>query len=232
MPIVRFLKDLRYRLFYALFLRAARGTVTLGGSSHWTICPDFLTGDSVVYSAGVGHDVSFEKALAERFGCTVHLFDPSPTGAGTMSKVENRHARLIYRQCGLAEFDRSLSFSPPASQGEGSWSMTVAEGTEGVATFECLSLPTLMQQLGRAHIDLLKMDIEGFEYGVLAQICSKRIRVKQICVEFHHANLPGIARAQTIKSILALHRAGYRLIHRENWDHTFVLASALPQRIT
>jgi len=43
-----------------------------------------------------------------------------------------------------------------------------------------------MRELRHASIDLLKMDIEGAEYDVLADMISQRIPVKQLLVEFHH----------------------------------------------
>src|ERR1041385_5529984 len=49
----------------------------------YNICPDGLGPESVVYSGGVGKDVSFEHALVKSFGCSVVLFDPSPIGLET-----------------------------------------------------------------------------------------------------------------------------------------------------
>ena len=37
-----------------------------------------LDASSVVYSFGIGEDLSFEIGLAARYGVTIHLFDPSP----------------------------------------------------------------------------------------------------------------------------------------------------------
>ena len=40
---------------------------------------------SVVYSFGVGEDVSFDVALIQRFGSIVHAFDPTPRGSSRMA---------------------------------------------------------------------------------------------------------------------------------------------------
>lgn len=223
MALVRTLKDLRFRLFYALVSTKGISTMTLGGSAKWTICPKLLDSESVIYCAGVGHDISFEKQLSETFGCAVHLFDPSPTGTATMSRPENRYPALFYQRLGLADADREYLFDAPAENAEGSFSKAAAkEDLKSTCSFPCCTLQTLMRVHGHSHIDLLKMDIEGFEYGVLEQICRQQIPVRQICVEFHHSLIPEIARSQTIRSILDLRRAGYRLIHRHDWDHTFL----------
>lgn len=71
---------------------------------------------------------------------------------------------------------------------------------------------------GHRAIDLLKMDIEGFEYGVVEQILAERIAVRQLCVEFHSWLRP----RQTWKTTWRLRRSGYRLIFKHRGDHTFV----------
>jgi len=65
-----------------------------------------------------------------------------------------------------------------------------------------------MRELGHVSIDLLKMDIEGAEYDVLADMISQRIPVKQLLVEFHH-RWPQIGVGRTKQAIQALNAAGY-----------------------
>ena len=53
--------------------------LTLGRShGRWSVWPDAIRADTVVYSFGVGREVSFERDLITRFGVTVHAFDPTP----------------------------------------------------------------------------------------------------------------------------------------------------------
>jgi FkbM family methyltransferase len=217
-------KDLRHQLFYALITRRNRETLTLGEKSQWTIQSGSIFENSVVYSAGVGGDVSFEKELIRQFGCPVFILDPSPTGAATMDRPENRNAKLHFEPIGLADSDGMFSFKAPEKDKEGSFRMTTSSESAN-HSFRCESLATLMRKRGHETIDLLKIDIEGFEYGVLRQICAQKLPVKQICVEFHHSLIPGVKRKQTIRAIIRLLRSGYRLIYRKNWDHTFALPS-------
>src|SRR5437899_12167977 len=44
----------------------------------WYVCPQDLSASSVVYSMGVGEDISFYLDLIQRFGLQVHAFDPTP----------------------------------------------------------------------------------------------------------------------------------------------------------
>src|SRR5262245_49383259 len=44
----------------------------------WDVVATNICADSIVYSFGVGEDASFDMALIERFGLTIHAFDPTP----------------------------------------------------------------------------------------------------------------------------------------------------------
>lgn len=76
-----------------------------------------------------------------------------------------------------------------------------------------------MHKNGDAAIDLLKMDIEGFEYEIIDQFLDEHIPIRQLCVEFHPWLRPGV----TLKTIARLYKSGYRIIHKHRGDHTFSL---------
>src|SRR5258706_7627100 len=90
----------RRRMFYArhlmicgLLLRRNFALTALGNKStecQWTFCPEGLGANSVVYSGGVGNDITFEHELARQFKCQIYLLDPSPTGVATMKRKENQ----------------------------------------------------------------------------------------------------------------------------------------------
>jgi hypothetical protein len=79
-----------------------------------------------------------------------------------------------------------------------------------------------MRQNNHRAVDLLKIDIEGAEYGVVDQILNQSIPVRQIIVEFHDGILPDIRLRQSLRAIVKLLARGYKLI----WDtaniHTFL----------
>jgi FkbM family methyltransferase len=199
--------------------------MTLGDTineCHWTFCPEGLNAQSIVYSGGVGNDISFEHALVKQFGCSVVMIDPSPTGLRTMSLPENQICQFRFFPVALANHNGSLSFVPPIHPEEGSW--YVQPGKTGELSVPCTDLLSLMRQNHHDHIDLLKIDIEGSEYEVIENILQRRILIRQICVEYHHHLIPGIKRSQTIRSILKLAAGGYRLVDHLAGNHTFVRA--------
>ena len=224
MSFVRRVKDLRYHLFYGVLLRRNRKIVALGNretSCAWNFCPDDLNNQSVIYSGGVGRDITFEHELVKRFGASIVLIDPSPTGQETMSKNENRIPQFKFCEVGLAGRCGSIKLSPPTDDEEGSWSAF----SEKHSTLEvpALDLETLMKQNGHSYLDLLKLDIEGAEYDVLDDLLKKKIPVRQVLVEFHHGILPTVRRSQSVRSILKMVTRGYKLLNQEGNNHTFYL---------
>jgi FkbM family methyltransferase len=221
----RTLKDLRYHLFYGALMRRGYELQTLGdpaGICQWKICPTGLNPQSIVYSAGVGSDITFEHDLVRQFGCQVILIDPSPTGVQTMSRPENQIPNFHFFPVALAGTCGKLKMAAP-KPGEDAW----RPSNDQTAAMEvsCENLETLMNRNRHTQIDLLKLDIEGSEYEVIEDLLKSRTRVHQICVEYHHEILPGIRRSQTISSIFKLLHHRYRLVDRTGFNHTFILRS-------
>ena len=190
-----------------------KGSLTLGSEAVWTIKP--LPQKAVVISGGVGHDISFEKELVSKFSARVYLFDPSPTGKKTMAKSENKHKNIFFYTKGLAGARGDISFVEPKIEQEGSYRKA---GEGKTHTFSCIRLSDFLAENNIRHVDLLKLDIEGFEYEVLDDILRHtKIHVDQICVEFHH---PHIVRIKTLLMLIRLYAKGYVLFHKHYCDYS------------
>jgi FkbM family methyltransferase len=181
--------------------------------SGWVICVN--PPPVVAYCAGVGKAMTFEVELAKMTRQPVLLFDPSPTGINTAARTEKPNVHFF--PIGLAANAGILQFSVPLDPEEGSYSMI--QGDLEVVSFECQDLATIMSRNGDSHIDLLKMDIEGFEFDIVNQFLDQKIPVRQLCVEFHRWFRPG----ETLRTIARLYRHGYRIIYKQYGDFTFVL---------
>lgn len=216
-------RDWRYRIFYGLLQTHRHALVWMGNPATgcaWCFHPGGLGPQSVVYSGGVGNDITFEHELVKKFGCTAVLFDPSPTGTATMAKPENQLPQFRYFPVGLAGREGHLTLAPPMNAEEGSWFLHGPAAQ--TIQVPCTDLASLMRKNGHEHIDLLKLDIEGSEFEVIDDLLKRRLPVRQICVEFHHGMLPGFRRGQSIRSILKLLTAGYQLLDQSGNNHTFL----------
>lgn len=183
---------------------------------------------SVVYSFGLGEDISFDLALLERRDCKIFGFDPTPR---SMAWVKNQvvPAAFEVRQLGIADYDGVASFSPPKNPEHISHSLLdEAGGGDGARVeFEVRRLSTLMAELGHASLDVLKMDIEGAEYAVLDDLLKSALRPRQILLEFHHG-MHGVPVSRTEQSLDALAAAGYRIFDAQPSGREFSLLLSEP----
>jgi FkbM family methyltransferase len=193
-------------------------TIFLGsGYGGWHVVPD-LDEDSIVYSAGIGDDSTFDLALIERFGCTVEGFDPTPVGRAEGEGLQERETRFRFHPWGLWDTDATIDFYAPRNPDHASFSITNLQGTEDTVPGEVRRLRTVMENLGHGHIDLLKMDIEGAEHAVIADLLTSGVEVRQLCVEFNQPSPFG----QTFRTIRTLQVHGFRPVSRQGWDYTFL----------
>lgn len=220
-------RDVRYWLFYKAVMRRGVPLEKLGDERfglQWTISPAALGRSSVVYSAGVGNDITFEQALVNRFGCEVVLCDPSPVAAKTMARPENKIPQFHFHPVALAARVGRIPVSHQTDSDGQTWFARGKQGdSEQVA---CTDLTSLMKSNGHSRVDLLKLDIEGSEYEVIEDLVARAIPIGQICVEYHHGVLPGYTRMQSVRSMFRLIRGGYQLVHQEVCNHTFLNRSA------
>lgn len=196
------------------------------GSAYgtWTIPADALSKDSSCYLAGLGEDASFDLGLIERFGCTVHAFDPVPEAARYAAGVVAKEPRFHFQPVGLWSSDGTLRFYENAKPGYVSRSATNMHGTGSYSEAPVRSVDSLMSELGDARVDLLKLSVEGSEYEILGDLLAKQLPVGVLCVEFAQP-----APLQKIRGqIKALEAAGYRLVCAVllpfNWKLTFYSA--------
>jgi FkbM family methyltransferase len=206
------------RSFDSLYSKPLPDKETIGVLSQWTIVTRGMGPHAIIYSGGVGEDITFEQELIRRFGVKIHIFDPSPVAERTIALANTEH--LLFRPVGLSA-GADESFSVGGGAGGSTW-LKVGGGV----SLPCTSIPREIETNGHNFIDLLKLDIEGFEYDVLENCLAERVPIRQICVEFHDF-FPGIGRAKTQKMIRTLVTHGYDLIHRHRHDHTFLRRDGL-----
>jgi FkbM family methyltransferase len=184
------------------------------GSAYggYAVCPAAIDAGSVVYSFGIGEDVSWDRALIDRFGVKLHAFDPTPRSLAWLAE-QDLPASFEVHPWGLAAHDGVATFTPPENPEHISHTLLERERFAGARIeVEVFRLATVLERLGHARVDILKMDIEGAEYAAIDDILASGIEVKQLLVEYHH-HLEGVMLAETEGSIARLNAAGYRIFH-------------------
>lgn len=186
-------------------------TVKEGG---WWFSPGELGPDSIVYSLGVGDEVDFDLAIIGKYGVEVFAFDPTPNSI-EMLDSSRLPDRFHFKPWAVTANDGTLNFYPrlkkDGSKSDVMFTMIPEPETEGDAIeVPAYSLATIVEKLGHDHIDLLKMDIEGAEYGVLEGLLASPVLPRQLLVEFHHRFVDD-GLQKTYDLVGRLHGAGYRI---------------------
>ena len=202
------------------------------GSEHggWNIPGKLIAPESVVYSVGIGMDISFDMELISQFGVTIHAFDPTPKSIEWL-KRQNLPDQFHHHPWGLADYDGEAQFHVPKNPSHVSHSMIGSQvTTQEAVTVQVRTLKSIMAELGHEKLDMLKMDIEGAEYAVLSDLLSSTLRPTLLLVEFHH-RFRSIGAKATRNMVEKLKADGYRLysVSPTGEELCFVLESALPK---
>ena len=215
------LNSARDRLLFSRFAKpvAHMRTTRLGSEYGGVHVPvQLLTDKSIVYSAGVGEDVTFDLALIEAVGCDIWAFDPTPRSIEFARSI--RESRFHFLPFGLWSEDSVQRFHAPADSTHVSHSIANLQQTREYFDAQCRSLRSLMAEMGHEKIDLLKLDIEGAEYEVLTSLRDLRPRI--ICVAFHNV--------QPIRMLKSFIRSlPYEPVRVDGFDVTFISREFCPQ---
>ncbi|MEH0155885.1 FkbM family methyltransferase [Limibacter armeniacum] len=173
------------------------------------VCDEILGENAIVYSFGIGLDISFDRTMIERYGCQVFGFDPTPKSIQWVSEQVLPDGFTFF-DFGIANKTGYVDFNLPKNPDYVSGSAVVHSDVDSSKKVSVLlkSLVDITESLGHQKIDVLKMDIEGFEYKVIDSILSSPVEIDQILIEFHDRFFDkGIECSK--KAVQKLSEAGY-----------------------
>jgi len=213
--IKRLVKQILYLLTgngNRLFIGSRRTHKWYGsGYGGFYVCPDNLNGNSIVYSFGIGEDISFDRQIIETHKCQVFGFDPTPKSIKWIESQTLPNGFHFYPY-GIAKHSGPAEFMLPKNPDYVSGSMVALNGVNPFDKIivEMRSMKDILKQTGHTHIDILKMDIEGAEYDVIEDVLNCGATISQLMLEFHDRMLKGGGR-KTKEAIRLLSSRGYRI---------------------
>ena len=167
--------------------------------------------------ANIGLSTLFFKWLYPR--CEIHAFEPDPETFGVLTDNVNRnrltnvhlHNVALTATAGELEF-----FVPIGSSGSPLMSTLSARSGPGSRRIVVEGVP-LSSYINGREIDLVKMDVEGAEEGVLREAAAAGAlrNVREIAVEYHHNLEEGISRFGSFLQLLQ--EAGYHYQVDATW---------------
>ena len=189
--------------------KVALDHVVLGSEyCKWPLVPLLTSNRSIVYSFGVGQDITFDLAAIERFRCHVYAFDPTPRSIRWV-RSQITPAELHFCEFGIGARPDKLLFYPPSSDTNVSYTVSPRQRSNGDAVAaEVLDLRSILCRLKHGSVDILKMDIEGAEYVVIETLAQQGSLPGQLMVEFHHG-MYGYTAKNTKQALDRLRQDGY-----------------------
>ena len=212
--LYQFLKE-RYRHYRLnrerLLEPCNRPVAKLGGRLGWSVIPELIHSDSVVYSFGVGDNVNWDLKMIDQFGVHVHAFDPTPESIAWVAR-QQLPPEFHFHDYGLAAFDGAMSFYPPKRPGRINYSQDKRKfnhpGQTQVSGQVC-RLKTTLDRLGHSRIDVLKIDVEGTEFDCLPEILDSGIAIGQLLLELHY-HFPSRSFPEGARLLKQIQAAGFQ----------------------
>jgi FkbM family methyltransferase len=207
-----------------------------------------LNENSIIYSGGVGEDMSFDILLTSRYNCTIFLIDPTKKalkhfdevklyynkGQQFTGNIQNDYYTHIkdskpnlnhffYINKGLWDCKTELKFYKQTNENYVSQSLIENMFSNEYDIVEVDSIKNIMKEHNHTKIDLLKLDIEGAEIKVLEQMFNEHIYPTYLLIEFDLLLKNKDKENSTTKLIERMIRnENYKLLVNDNLNITFV----------
>jgi len=173
--------------------------------------PSLINSQSIVYSFGIGEDISFDRMMIEQHDCQLFAFDPTPK---SIQWVKNQQLpqEFHFQEYGLASETGMAEFNLPANDQYVSGSLVSHQKVDATkkVSVPMKSFVDIVNELNHNKIDVLKMDIEGSEFDVIETILNSDVIIDQFLIEFHERFFEdGRQRLKRALKLMKLH--GYKV---------------------
>mgnify|MGYP003110335940 CR=1 FL=1 len=194
----------------------------------WAICLDLVPSESLIISAGVGEDISFDEALITLKKCKILGIDPTPKSHQYIETLNPPNFTLLK---GALVGGGESTVKIFKQKNPDYVSESIIESNKNCSDdyhlAPAFNLTSIISQ--NSSIAVLKLDIEGAEYEMIEEIGNSGI--PQVCIEFHHF-CTDFSPQDTRAALASLWADGYTTQYTSNnKEYTLIHESAL-QRIT
>jgi len=196
--------------------------------ANYYIKSDLLNEKSVIYSFGIGENLSFEKKLADLYNLKVYCFDPTSLAIKFMSNEIYDKNKIFFKPFGIWNKDGKVKFFIQDEQNASNSGGSITNLFKNFKydLLDCFKLSTLMKLNNHSKVDILKLDIEGAAPEVMENIIDEKIQIKQIVVEFEYSEDDNIdddefyAWSERLKKIIIqMRKNGYKCYNLPRYSH-------------
>jgi FkbM family methyltransferase len=170
----------------------------------------------VGYGVGCGEDITWDIGMTTRYNVEMFLFDPTPKSIKYMKPLLAKHTdKMHLTEEGLSDKEGVLTFRKPKDKFVSLTAFKSSSDPSQLITLKVNTLDNFMAKFGHTYLDILKIDIEGSEYGVLDQLIERRyFPFTQLLVEYHSRffeSAEGKRRQSAVDN--GLKAAGFTIFH-------------------
>ena len=175
----------------------------------WTIDIDDVKDGDTVLDLGLGEDISFSQELAALRKVNIIGVDPTEKSHKYVESLPQSPLTLI-KKAVVKDGIETITMRKNRNPSHVSESFLSGHNSVGDDSYEVDGVS--IKQLRDLHpnISLIKMDIEGGEYDVIDEC----LGIQQLCIEFHHFCIDGIAISDTNNCIKKLLDNGYEILDK------------------
>ena len=215
--------------------------------------------NSIIISAGVGEDISFDVEYINFYNSTVIFVDPTPraleylktvkeclgmpksqeykkggfqnTSSYNLTNIKDNNF-IIYKKALWSESDKELNFYFPENERNVSSTLINSnfEKKRKYIKVETISLEQILKENLINKLELIKVDIEGAEIEVITSMINKKIFPNQLLLEIDYLRRNTIS--SIFKSIIFVKKilnSGYKLIKINNYENYLFVRNELLQ---
>jgi len=188
----------------------------------WPVCTNLLPPNPLVYSFGVGVDISFDLAMVHDFNASVFCYDPTISNESFALLNKEHNTNISFLQIGAGPSNEVIHFyksNNPIIQ-----SLVSTPGLKGyganphltAAVHDILSITAMNQH---TWVDLVKLDVEGKEFDIFLQNTDNlhllpSLPTSQVLVEFHARLFEG-GREKQVEVYRRFMEAGWELTYED-----------------
>jgi FkbM family methyltransferase len=198
--------------------------IELGSDYGGWMIPEGRVGrGDICYCIGAGGDISFDLELIRRYGAVVRAVDPVEAYERKALEAASGEPGFRFRRAAVTAVDGPTRMQTHHEPGSGSLSAAGLYESDEWIEVDGLTIPSLMEEFGDDHIDLLKIDVEGIEYELMPTLDLVGLGVSLFAIQLHHTGTI----ADALGLISGLRRQGFRLLaQRPTVKLTFARLSA------
>jgi FkbM family methyltransferase len=215
----------------------------------WDIPNDIILNEnSIIYSVGVGEDISFDLKLVDKYNCKIRLIDPTKRAINHFDEIKTFYKNgdsnfsgdiqsdylscikylkpnidnFTYINQGLYNKTAKLKFYKQTNEKYVSQSIETNMFGKDYDLINVTTISDIMQKYNDTKIDILKLDIEGSEIKVLNNMIDNEIFPNILCIEFDLYINKKDPTNETKKIIVRLLNHNYKIICNKNYNITFI----------